>query len=366
MQRFTQALYSGFRAAGYDCEIWLPTLVFGKLVKTSEAGFAKWVGYLDKWIIFPLILLWRLRNEQLRSAQTRFHICDHSNSPYLKYLPEDHTGITCHDVIAIRGALGYADAAATSSATGKVLQKWILSGLKEAKLLACDTYLTLSQLTTLVPKELKRTKDWRVIHLGFNDEFKPLGGKQRDALLLQSNINPGTPFILHVGSGHPRKNRRLLIDMVAALGDKWDGKICYAGQAVDEGLLSHAESLGLRQRIVSVAGPSHTALLALYSSCEAFIFPSLSEGFGWPPIEAQACGAPVIASNIEPMPEVSNGSALHADPSKPHEFADAFLKLKDDSFRSALIQKGMENIVRFEPGRMIHSYLALHGLTPKP
>jgi glycosyltransferase involved in cell wall biosynthesis len=365
MQRFAQVLCSGFKDAGYDCEIWSPSLVFGRLVKSSESGLTKWIGYLDKWIIFPLILWWRLRNRELQSANTRFHICDHSNSPYLRHLPKAHTGITCHDVIAIRGALGYADAAATSSATGKILQKWILSKLKKATLLACDTHLTLSQLNSLVPNEARGDKEWRVIHLGFNDEFRPLDVNERSALLLQAKINPQTPFILHVGSGHPRKNRKLLIDMAAALGDKWNGKICYAGQGVDQELLSHAESLGLRERIISVAGPTHMMLLALYSGCEAFIFPSLSEGFGWPPIEAQACGAPVIASNIEPMPEVSNGSALHADPTKPAEFAEAFLKLQDEAFKRDVIKRGMENILRFEPSRMINSYLALHGLKPK-
>ncbi len=364
MLRFTQFLYTGFRDAGYECEIWLPSIVFGSFLKTSETGFKKWIGYLDKWIVFPIILWWRLRDKELRSANTRFHVCDHSNAPYLKHLPKDRTGITCHDVIAIRGALGFADAAATSTVAGKILQKWILNGLKGAKLLACDTHVTLSQLNNLLINEPKQTKDWRVIHLGFNDEFKPLDKKDRNTLLVQSNINPEIPFILHVGSGHPRKNRKLLIDMVAALGSRWTGVICFAGQALNEAMLSHAEALGVRQRIFSVVGPSHTMLLALYSSCEAFIFPSFSEGFGWPPIEAQACGAPVIASNIEPMPEVSDGSALHADPTKPKEFAEKFLLLQDQTFRANLIRKGFENIIRFHPNRMINSYLALHGLKP--
>ena len=365
MLRFTQFLYRGFKDAGYDCEIWQPPVVMGRSFRDTASGISKWVGYIDKWVLFPIVLLWRLRDKAFQGPETRFHICDHSNAPYLKYLPRDHTGITCHDVLAIRGALGFRDAYCPATATGKILQRWILSNLRKARLLAAASKLTLSQLEILSGHLGAEKRDWRIIHLGFNDDFRPMGQLERNELLTRVDVDPHIPFILHVGSDQLRKNRKMLIDMTASLGNSWNGMICYAGQAADENLLSHAESLGLRHRVISVVSPEHKTLVALYSACYAFIWPSFSEGFGWPLIEAQACGAPVISSNLEPMPEVSNGTALHVDPTKPEQFAEAFLKLKDEKLRAELIRRGLENCLRFKPDKMINAYLALHGLKPK-
>src|SRR5947209_3716134 len=110
MIRFGEMLKAGFQDRGIDCNIWQPKIVFGRYVKSTSTGVGKWVGYIDKWIIFPILLRSRLLKRKFRRSDTRFHICDHSNSPYLKYLPKDNTSITCHDVLAIRGAFGYADA----------------------------------------------------------------------------------------------------------------------------------------------------------------------------------------------------------------------------------------------------------------
>jgi glycosyltransferase involved in cell wall biosynthesis len=361
MLRFANMLYRGIMNAGYKSEIWQPVVVVGSLAKDTKAGASKWLGYIDKWIIFPMILLWRLRERRLKKSDIRFHVCDHSNAPYLKFLPKNRTGITCHDVLAIRGALGYQDAYCDASATGKILQRWILANLGKARLLAAVSQLTLSQLVALAPNDVEK-KDWRVIHLGLNASFKPMDKEEYIPLLTKANVNVDLPFVLHVGSDQPRKNRKMLVEMVAALQNRWQGNICFAGQAADEALLSQARDLGLSERVFSVVNPDHHTLVALYSACEAFVFPSFSEGFGWPLIEAQACGAPVIASNIEPMPEVSNGTAVHADPTSPKEFAEAFLKLRDSVFRQRVIENGLQNAAQYHPHHTINAYLNLHGL----
>jgi hypothetical protein len=127
MIRFAYMLNSGFIKSGFTSEIWYPKALFGAVVRSPNTGFGKWLGYIDKWVIFPLILRYRLIYNSKKFASTRFHICDHSNSPYLKHLPKDRTGITCHDVIAIKGGLGFSDAYSPASGLGKLLQKWILS-----------------------------------------------------------------------------------------------------------------------------------------------------------------------------------------------------------------------------------------------
>lgn len=355
MERFARMLENGFASRGDQVEIWRPVVFFGIFFSSTITGAGKWLGYLDKWILFPIILFLR----SIFRSDVRYHICDHSNAFYLNHLPKNNTSITCHDVLAIRGALGFSDAYCPASATGKLLQKWILSNLLSAKRIACVSLLTLNQL-----KELAEGKDadpsrWQVIHNAYNGDFSPVPEDECHTLLEGTGLQPGEEFILHVGSRLPRKNRKMLLDMVHALGDKWNGRICYAGNEMDKALYDHAVQLGLENRVVSIKKPAHKVLTALYSSCYAFIFPSFSEGFGWPVIEAQACGAPVIASNIEPMPEVSGGAALHADPYKPEEFAAEFLKLENSAFRSRLVNQGFTNTERFAPDIMIKAYLSM-------
>jgi len=363
MIRFTKALHAGFNDSGIPTTTWWPTAFLGKYVKSTTGGLGKWLGYIDKYLFFPFVIRYRLKfSADVKNPDVRFHVCDHSNAPYLKYLPKNSTGITCHDVIAIRGALGYEDASAPISGMGKHQQNWILSHLSKARLIACDSQCTLDQLREVsIPGSTAEQKDWRVIHVSFNAKFWPMPINEAVPLLSNVGIVAGQKFILHVGSSHVRKNRNMLLDMVSELGNRWNGIICFAGEPLDEGLLAKAEQLGLRDRVIAAVKISHETLVALYSSCEVFIFPSLSEGFGWPVIEAQACGAPVIASNYAPMPEVSGGAAIHVDPKNAKEFADAFLSLQNKEVKESVIAEGYKNTLNFTPEKMIRSYVDLYN-----
>jgi len=364
MLRFAQMLEGGFQQAGLSVETWLPNVVLGRFTTNTYAGLGKWLGYLDKWVLFPLVLRWRLRGRRA-DATYRYHICDHSNAPYLAHLPAAYTGITCHDVLAIRGGLGHADAFVPASKLGRLLQTWILNNLSRARHLAAVSHFTLGQLRELAPTATAAPA-WRVIHNAFNAKFWPMPAAQAWQALKGTILQPDIPFLLHVGSDLPRKNRTLLLDMVAALGSRWAGVICLAGDVPEPALLARAEALGLTHRLVSVARPTHEVLVALYSTCAAFVFPSYSEGFGWPVIEAQACGAPVIASSIAPMPEVSGGAALHASPDDASAFAEAFLRLSTTSLGAELVQQGFANCQRYEPALMTAAYLDLLALPAVP
>lgn len=364
MERFAQMLANGFSKEGHHATIWRPVVFLGKLFKSTTTGVGKWMGYIDKWILFPFILHWRLLHKKYRLGNVHFHVCDHSNSYYLKQLPVDRTVITCHDVLAIRGALGHEDAGVSASGTGKILQHWILNNLTDAHKLAAVSYTTYQQLCALYNKHPKsHAKNWRVVYNAFNADFRPVSKEEAGSLLNKSGIDNATPYLLHVGSGLRRKNRKLLIDMLVILSNKWSGNICFAGEALEEDLTVYIGKLGLKNRVISVVNPDHTTLVALYSTCTAFVFPSLSEGFGWPVIEAQACGAPVIASSFNPLPEVSGGAALHVNPAKPADFANAFLSLQNSTTRSELISKGFENAKRFNVSIMTRAYLELHMST---
>lgn len=351
-------LEEGFKKEGVETLLIRPSIVLGFLVKNTYKGIGKWLAYIDKWIVFPFVLIYT--SIKYNNEQVGFHICDHSNAPYLKLLPKKRTVITCHDVLAIRGGLGHADAYCKASLMGTVLQKWILHYLGKANFVAAVSQQTLMQLLALNDRKIPENNRWRVIHNSFNGKFGPVEKATAYSKLKGTGLNLETPFILHVGSGLKRKNRKMLLEMVYCIGKNWDGEICFAGESMDEELLNLTRKLKLHQRVVSIVKPDHDTLVSLYNTCEAFIFPSFSEGFGWPLIEAQACGAPVIASSIAPFREISGRGALLADPNKPDEFADAFLYLKNGHIRAEMIAKGFENISRFSEEEMINGYLDLH------
>jgi glycosyltransferase involved in cell wall biosynthesis len=259
-------------------------------------------------------------------------------------------------VLAIRAGLGYTDSHVTASRLGEKLQARILNSLKKVNKLAAVSQFTLDQLGELTRFH---RDEWRVIHNSFNAEFYPMSAIEASAIFSQTAFDLTGSFLLHVGSGLPRKNRRILLDMVFLLGDNWQGNVCFAGEPIDSELAQHAVTLGLQERVISIVTPSHNTLVALYSTCTAFVFPSYTEGFGWPVIEAQACGAPVIASNVSPMPEVSGGAALHVNPADAQQFADAFLSLENSYIKKTVIQQGFANCQRFGRQHMIEAYLNL-------
>jgi glycosyltransferase involved in cell wall biosynthesis len=89
-------------------------------------------------------------------------------------------------------------------------------------------------------------------------------------------------------------------------------------------------------------------LVGLYQGATAFVFPSLYEGFGLPPLEAQACGCPVIASKAASIPEVLGNSALYFDPNDVSDMQKALCRVSQDLFlREQLIEKGTANVSRF-------------------
>ncbi len=107
---------------------------------------------------------------------------------------------------------------------------------------------------------------------------------------------------------------------------------------------------------------SDEELRALISGSLAFVFPSLYEGFGLPPLEAQALGVPVISSNSSSLPEVLGESALYFDPKKPEAIAQAMEKiLTDTKLRTELIEKGRENVKRFSFQRMSQEILDIYA-----
>jgi len=355
MNLFAKMLYDGYTKAGHSVEIWYPTQILGGLVSNTLSGIGKWLAYIDKWILFPAVMRIKLLSRKYKS--TKFHICDHSNAVYIASLPKQRTLITCHDVLAIKGAFGDKTAFCDASRTGVILQKWILNSLLKANKIATVSQTTLLHLQELSKGRDTSGKDWRVVLNAFNEPFSKLSKGEIEEIFNRYDIQINTQFILHVGSDLPRKNRVLLVDMLVSLKDTWDGVLVLAGQSLNQELTQKIHDHQLTDRVISIVHPTFELLKALYSACDTFVFPSYSEGFGWPVIEAQACGAPVIASKYPAIAEVAGDAALLADPYQVDEFVQQFKSIQDPQIRTTLIQNSEKNIQRFDRQNMIHKYI---------
>ena len=357
MLRFAAMLQRYYSTHSHSAVIFYPPVLLGSFFRHTISGISKWLAYFDKFIIAPFCLL-ILQIKYFRTSLF-FHIADHSNSPYLFWLPKNKTIITCHDVLAIRGALGYQDACCTSTRTGILYQKWILRCLLKASKIACVSNTTLQQLEVFRLSNYSTGKSIRkVIYNGFNNSFESPGPEIIQKYLSEHKLS-NCQYIFHVGSGLLRKNRSMLIRLLIVSEDHFRGMVVFAGTSLDDEMKKLIQQHKLEERVRIITKPDHQLLCALYAGAYAFVFPSYSEGFGWPVIEAQACGTPVIASSRQPMPEIGGEGALYANPDSIDEFADCLRKLTDTQIRLSLIKKGIENIQRFNTDRMISEYLDL-------
>jgi glycosyltransferase involved in cell wall biosynthesis len=160
------------------------------------------------------------------------------------------------------------------------------------------------------------------------------------------DLKPGR-FLLAVGSLNPTKNFSALINAYSksSLADQFP--LVIVG-AINRDVFS-IESTDIDHPNVLWAGSiPDTQLRALYENAEVFVFPSMYEGFGIPPLEAMMCGCPVVASYASSIPEVCEDAAHYFDPHNPHEIIAAIqYVLQNNSYKRSLIEKGRRRALEF-------------------
>ena len=355
MLRFRDLIQTRLESSGFSTESIFPRGYLGRIVQ--KGLFAKWLGYIDKYILFPPGLALRLSRIKRKFPDRKIvvHICDHSNAVYAalarRWFP---VLVTCHDLLAVRGALGE-DTYCPASGFGKLLQAAILRGIGEATFVACVSHATQSDLIRLSEPSMAGRS--QVVPLALNYPYRPLPREEAVQRLAQTGAALSFQgFVLHVGAGHPRKNREALLLSVARIKDSWPGKIVFAGDQISSAEQTLAKSLGLEDRVCGISRPDNETLLALYSAAHCLIFMSHSEGFGWPVLEAQASGCPVICSNRTSVPEIAGEWALIHEPDDYGEIARDIQRLRDAAFRDALIALGFKNARNYSNERMMGAY----------
>jgi glycosyltransferase involved in cell wall biosynthesis len=353
MLRFGQMMLDGLRESGVEARLIRPPAVFGR-IRLFGATAAKWLGYIDKFVLFRW-QLWR----SVAARPALVHICDHSNATYARAVARFPLLITCHDLLAVRGGLGE-ETDCPASFTGRILQRWILRGLRRADLIACVSHATAEDVNRLVAHGDNHPRV-SVVPNGLNYPYRKLSHEvARERLGKIGSFDADLPFILHVGSNTPRKNRHGVLRIFACLKQQWNGQLVFAGDLLNRELETAARKLNVLDRIVQVENPPSQLLEALYSLAVALLYPSRFEGFGWPVIEAHACGCPVVCSESGPFPEVAGAAGLFHDVDDEEGFARDLLRLTDAEERERWSAKAFENAKRFSAAHMISQYRDLY------
>jgi glycosyltransferase involved in cell wall biosynthesis len=353
MQRFSAMMLQGLRQSGVPAEMIQPPALLGR-IRVFGGMAAKWLGYIDKFVLFR----GRLRRK-LAARPAVVHICDHSNATYARALQGFPLVITCHDMLAVRGGLGE-ETDSPASFTGRILQRWILRGLGRADVIACVSKATAEDARRLLATGNGRPKI-SLIELGLNYPYRRLSPEvavQRLSPLKQ--LKRDTRFILHVGSNLRRKNREGVLRVAAKCAGALDAQIVFAGDPLSDSLRQLARELRLHDRVLEIGIASDELLEALYSRAYALLYPSRFEGFGWPIIEAQACGCPVVCSSAGPMADIAGAGAFLHDPDDEEGFAADLLRLADPAEHANWSARALDNAKRFSAARMISDYRELY------
>lgn len=349
MKIWAEALLRELLQLGIDASLIAPRPVWGRIMPSST-GFGKWLGYVDRFLLFP---------KDLRAAAAEadvVHVCDHGGAMYALRLKGTPVLVTCHDMLAVRGALGEVPEM-RASLFGRLLQRWIRRGVRQADRVACVSQYTFADVRRI----LNEDRNLRVVLNGLNYPFRPLPTAEVDRRLAgMPEIK--RPFILHVGSGHARKNRDGVLRIFARIAEKANLQLVFAGERLNQDLVHLAHDLKIFDRIVQLSVPDVETIEALYNRAVALLFPSRYEGFGWPSIEAQACGCPVVASDIPPLVEVLGPSAIVKPLDDEAGMAASIERLvSDNEYREDMLRRGFENVhSRFQTARMMNDYLSLY------
>lgn len=294
-------------------------------------------NYYSRFINYP----WQARRYQGDVN----HIVDHGYGHLVFNLDPKRTIVTCHDLIPLKCKSGELPINPPVIAT-KMFQ-YSIRGMRKAARIIAVSENTKKDILSYVRCDPARIK---VIYQGINSKFRKIKDESfLEKIRRKYSLDSSSPKLLHVGLS-AYKNVEAVIQALAIL--KRDFEI--SCELITVGLDFTPEQkklidlLGVKKFIVSLSDVPIDDLVGIYNSADVLVFPSLYEGFGAPPLEAMACGTPVVASNVASLPEVVGHAAIMVDPLDYQETAAAvYAVLTNSELRSSLISKGLKRANRF-------------------
>jgi glycosyltransferase involved in cell wall biosynthesis len=349
MQRFATFMAEGLAQAGHDVQLLKPPPIFGAL-RPSQNGVGKWLGYLDKFGCFPLVL-----KSAVKKADV-VHVCDQGNSFYTQFLKSVPNLVTCHDLLAVRSARGEFPQNRTRW-TGRQYQSMVVKGLTGAQHIACASEATRKDVLRIVGIREHRVSR---VYNSLSYPYSRMPISEAASRLRSLSVEPTDAFLLHVGGNQWYKNRlgvlRIFSHLVKLTLPE-SMKLVLVGKPWTAEMRQFVVANDLGKVTLELTDISNENLRALYSTAHLMLFPSLEEGFGWPIIEAQACGCPVATSDRSPMDEVAGTAGIYID---PEDLQSAAVVLKSALEKIAgMRDASLRNAARFRAG-MIDSYVSVY------
>ncbi len=202
-----------------------------------------------------------------------------------------------------------------------------------------------------------------VVHSAADPAFRPPADPAARPAVLD-RLGVSRPYLLTVGSIEPRKNLAGLLEAFAALPaavrDAHALVVVGAAGWLNQSIHARLAELAGRLEVVFAGAVDLTELVALYGAARAFAYPSFAEGFGFPVLEAMACGTPVVTSSTTSLPEIAGDAAELVEPSDTGALAAAIERLLvDDARRCELASRGIERVRSFSWSRTAHGTLEL-------
>jgi glycosyltransferase involved in cell wall biosynthesis len=296
-----------------------------------------------------------------------FHVVDHSYAHLVRELPPERTVVTCHDLDTFRSVLQ--PSVERRSAAFRAMTRRILGGFRRAARVTCDSAATRD---AILEHDLVPADRLAIVPNGVHPDFSPRPDPAA-AAAVSALVGPpadDTLDLLHVGSTVPRKNIRLLLHVVAGIRSRRPVRLIQAGGALTPNQRALAVRLGIDDAVIELPFQPRPVVAELYRRARLVLLPSLREGFGLPVVEAMACGAVVIASDLPVLREAGGYAATYCALNSDHEWVDTVITLAGEEGRApetweARRQDGMAQAARFTwdtyAQRMIDIYDQLAG-----
>lgn len=315
----------------------------------------KWLSRINRWVAYPAAAA-------AINADV-FHILDQSHANLILGLEKRKTVITCHDIIPFLSLKGKVDLPRRRIST----YPFLIACMKQAAHIIAISESTkrgLVEEVKLPPEKIT------VVPYGVSENFHPGEASSRveDAVFVRSNFKlpSDAKIILHVGTAERYKNTPAVIRALSLLlqQKKIEAPLYLlrlgADFFADEREL--IEELGVSSRIIFGGRVNSDVELArYYRGADVFVFPSIWEGFGWPPLESMSCGTPVVVSNAASLSEVVGDAGLMVEPPDYRALANNIERiLTEGSLWQELSTKGLQRAQTFSWNRAAEKTFAVY------
>jgi len=288
--------------------------------------------------------------------------CTSNTAPVLTDIP---LVVTLHDIIYMESSYRKILSGSGSSYQkfGNVYRRMVVPKImKKSRKIITVSHFERKRISEFFG--MNGSEQLKAVYNGVSGHFRPVTD-ETELLRVKKKYSLPDQFFFFLGNTDPKKNTKGTLkaysDFVKQTGSEIRLVMLDYDKQELERLLDEIGNYGLISRIILTGYVANTDLPAIYSQCNAFLYPSLRESFGIPILEAMACGVPVITSNTSSMPEVAGDAALIIDPFKPEEITAAMTRIiADTNLRKELTGRGINRAAGFSWRSMAEQVLDLY------